>query len=193
MAEATLALNQLSQLKPLFEIFTSGKHLNRHQDQALWVELEQNHAAYEALFAALGYELRVDGRGFAWFHTEEATSTVSKSSRRLALFFMLLFEYQADQGLHLGKFHAWTLDGTLLQTLWEKNQALLEAEEIADPAALADVLNTGARYGFLAAVDQRWHLLPAVHRYLDRFQELADQLREQDAADAALGQWDEAP
>jgi hypothetical protein len=184
-------LSALPQLRALFEHLNAGRHLNRHHDHALWVDLEQNQATYEVLFSALGYALRIDGRGFAWFHGAEATSSVSRNSRRLALFFLLLFEYQADQGLHLGKFHSWTLDRALLDTLWEKNKALLETEEISDPEALADVLRIGERYGIVAREQQRWQLLPAAYRYLDHFEELAAALREQEAADAALAQWED--
>ena len=184
---STLRLEALSQLRGLFEALNSGRHLNRYHDTALWADLEEHRGAYVSLFEALGYQLRVDERGFAWFHTGEASSTVSKGSRKLALFFMLLFEYQADQGRHLGKFHAWILDTALLDTLWERNQALLGAEEIANPEALRDVVSTGIRYGFMASERTGgWRLLPAVYRYLDHFEELAEQLRGRMQADAKV-------
>jgi hypothetical protein len=183
----TLRLEDLSQLRGLFEALNSGRHLNRYYDPALWADLEEHRGAYVALFEALGYQLRVDERGFAWFHTGEVSPTVSKGSRKLALFFMLLFEYQADQGRHLGKFHAWILDNTVLNTLWERNQDLLGAEEMADPEALRDVVNTGIRYGFMAPEKAGgWLLLPAVYRYLDHFEELAEQLRGQIQSDAKV-------
>ncbi len=183
----TLRLEDLSQLHGVFEALNSGRHLNRYQDPALWADLDEHREAYVALFEALGYQLRVDERGFAWFHTGEASATVSKGSRKLALFFMLLFEYQADQGRHLGKFHAWILDTTVLDTLWERNQDLLVAEEMADPEALRDVVNTGTRYGFIAPeTTGGWRLLPAVYRYLDHFEELAEQQRGRMQADAMV-------
>ena len=183
----TLRLEDLSQLRGLFEALNSGRHLNRYQDPALWADLDEHRDAYVALFEALGYQLRVDERGFAWFHTGEASSTVSKGSRKLALFFMLLFECQADQGRHLGKFHAWIVDTAVLDTLWERNRDLLGAEEMADPEALRDVVNTGIRYGFIAPdTTGGWRLLPAVYRYLDHFEELSEQLRGQMQEDAMV-------
>ena len=183
----TLRLEALSQLRGLFEALNSGRHLNRYHEPALWSDLEEHREVYIALFEALGYQLRVDERGFAWFHTGEVSATVSKGSRKLALFFMLLFEYQADQGRHLGKFHAWILDPAVLDTLWERNQALLGAEEMAEPEALRDVVNTGIRYGFMAPETAGgWRLLPAVYRYLDHFEELAEQQRGQMQADAMV-------
>lgn len=105
-----LYLHKLPHLAELFSHFNAGRHLNRFNDAVLWVELEQEREAYTRLFAALGYELRIDERGFAWFHTDEASSTVSKTTRQLALLFMLIFEYQADAGLNLGRFTEWVLD-----------------------------------------------------------------------------------
>ena len=59
------ALSQMPALAELFRLFLSGKHLNRMAEPALWAELEQHEASYVGLFAALGFELRLDARGFA--------------------------------------------------------------------------------------------------------------------------------
>jgi hypothetical protein len=68
-------------LAELFRLFLSGKHLNRMAEPALWAELEQHEASYVGLFAALGFELRLDARGFAWFHS---TATPTATSARSA-------------------------------------------------------------------------------------------------------------
>lgn len=168
-----LYLHKLPHLAELFSHFNAGRHLNRFSDAALWVELEQEREAYIRLFAALGYELRIDERGFAWFHTDEASSTVSKTTRQLALLFMLIFEYQADAGLNLGRFTEWALDAALLDALIEKNAALLEAEELAERERLESLLRSASNYGFALADNARWYLQPAVFRYLDHFEALA--------------------
>ena len=80
----SLSLECMPSLAELFRLFLSGKHLNRIAEPALWVELEQQEDAYRSLFAALGYELRLDRRGFGWFHTAEANSIIGKTSRQLA-------------------------------------------------------------------------------------------------------------
>jgi hypothetical protein len=170
---APLDLNTMPRLRELFSLLNGGRHINRLADPALWAELEREAIQYEALFAALGYELRIDGRGYAWFHSAEASATVSKTTRQLALLFMLLFELQADAGQHLGRFADWQIDRALLAALWDKNQALLEAEGFADAEPLAQLLDAAARYGFAEAAPHGWRLLPAVFRYLDRFEELA--------------------
>lgn len=184
----TINLSQLPQLQELFKKLSSGAHLNRLQDTELWVDLESHHDKYEALFAALGFVLVLDGRGFAYFKTDQATPYTGKLTRRLALLLMLLFEYQADQGLHLFQFQQWRIDMTLLDKLWQQHHVILEAEEITSPQSLKDILDSAVRVGFLVFEDGTYKLLPAVHRYLDLFQELAqaerlDQAQEEKVQD----------
>lgn len=168
-----LYLHKLPLLSELFGFFNSGKHLNRMLEHRLWAELEREREAYELLFKSLGYNLRIDDRGFAWFHFDDASSNVSKTTRQLALLFMLLFEFQADIGLHLGRFTDWLIDDALLDALLEKNRLLLEAEGLADRDQLQQLLRAAGNYGFACAEGNAWRILPAVFRYLDRFEELA--------------------
>lgn len=60
-----LDLATMPSLAELFRLFLSGKHLNRVAEPALWAELEKQEGNYRSLFAALGYVLSVDARGFA--------------------------------------------------------------------------------------------------------------------------------
>ena len=168
-----LYLHKLPQLNEVFGFLNSGKHLNRLADHRLWVELERERSGYEMLFGALGYTLRVDDRGFAWFHFDDASSNVSKTTRQLALLFMLVFEFQADVGLNLGRFTDWLIDDKFLSALVEKNRMLLEAEGLADQDQIEQLLKTATNYGFTSTEVNSWRLLPAVFRYLDRFEELA--------------------
>ena len=168
-----IALPRMKSLADIFSRLNSGKHINRLSEPALWTELEEEHAAYEALFSALGFELSVDARGFAWFQFDEATSYVSKTTRQLALLFMVLFEYQADAGKNLQRFTDWLIDTALLEALVERNRPLLEAEELDSVESLVQVLKSATNYGFVQQAGAGWRLLPAVFRYLDRFEELA--------------------
>ena len=169
----TIDLTQLTQLQALFKTLSSGAHLNRLEDTGLWTELEKHYEQYQQLFSALGFTVVMDGRGFAYFKTEQASSNINKLSKRIALFLMLLFEYQADQGLHLFQFQQWRIDNALLQTLARHYHAILEAEEMADSLALKETLDRAVRVGFVLFDDDSYWLLPAVHRYLDLFEELA--------------------
>lgn len=168
----SLKLSNLSQLQPLFRLFNAGKHLNRLAEPVLWAELEQYEHDYLALFAALGYSLKIDGRGFAWFHNEDASSAVNKSSRQLALLFMMVFEYQADAGKAIGQFHEWIIDKALLLKLLDQYSDLLRAEEV-DESALIALMEAAVRYGFAIQEHAHWRLLPAVFRYLDHIEALA--------------------
>ena len=169
----SINLGSLPSLSDLFAHLHAGKHLNRLAQHALWAALEQEQAQYTALFAALGFDLRIDGRGFAWFHFEEGSAAVSKTTRQLALLFMLIFEFKADAGAHLSRFTDWRIDNDLLLGLLEKHQMLLAAENLADIDQLKQLMRSAATYGFATSEEAHWFLLPAVFRYLDRFEELA--------------------
>lgn len=169
-----LYLHKLPLLSEIFGFFNSGKHMNRMADHRLWAELERERDAYELLFKHLGYNLRIDDRGFAWFHFDDASSNVSKTTRQLALLFMLLFEFQADIGLHLGRFTDWVIDDALLDAILEKNRLLLEAESLADRDQLQQLFRAAGNYGFASSEGNTWRILPSVFRYLDRFEELAN-------------------
>jgi hypothetical protein len=169
----TIDLKQLTQLQALFKVLSSGAHINRLQETELWMDLEKHYASYESLFSALGFSLVMDGRGFAYFKTEQASSYTGKLTRRVALLLMLLFEYQADQGLHLFQFQHWRIDVPLLEKLSQHYHAMLEAEDMADVQSLKETLDRAARVGFALCDDGSFLLLPAVHRYLDLFEELA--------------------
>ena len=176
-------LKTLSHLPELFKKLSSGNHLNRLGDAELWVALENHQADYDALFAALGFVLVVDGRGFAYFKTDQASAYTGKLTRRLALLLMLLFEYQADQGLHLFQFQQWRIDTVLLDALWQHYHAVLDAEEINQPM-LKEIFDSAARIGFMTISDGAYGLLPAVYRYLDLFEELASAKREEPAIES---------
>ena len=169
---STFNLEQMPALAELFRLFLSGKHLNRMADPALWAELEQQESAYTALFFALGYELRLDGRGFAWFHTQEGSSNISKTSRQLALLFMVIFDTQANAGKPLIRFTDWLIDREWLAEIHEQHQDVLNAEGI-NPDGLVDLINRASTLGFATVEPVGWRLLPAVCRYLDHFEALA--------------------
>ena len=182
MSTDQLRLDQLPGLANFFRLFNSGKHLNRASEPALWAELEREQDAYTSLFKSLGFDLAFDGRGYAWFYTEDASQYTSKTSRQLALLFMVLFEFQADAGKPLLRFSDWPIDRGLLYEVYEKNRDLLEAEEL-DSSGLFALLGTAERYGFAISNSRHWRLLPAVCRYLDHFEELAQSNIDEQATD----------
>lgn len=168
----TLHLGRLPSLGPLFELFNAGKHLNHIAEPVLWAELEKEQEQYQELFGRLGFTLRVDRRGFAWFHFDNASSNVSRTTRQLALLFMLLFELKADEGMHLHRFGDWIIDRAVLAKLLERGHDLLLAEGL-DEESLVGLLDRACAYGFAESAAGGWRLLPAVWRYLDHFVKLA--------------------
>jgi hypothetical protein len=167
-----VTLAQMPVLAELFRLFLSGKHLNRVAEPALWAELEQWEADYVALFAALDFDLRLDARGFAWFHSGDASSNIGKISRQLALLFMVIFDAQANAGKALQRFGDWLIDSAWLAEVYRQQQDLLDAEGL-HPDALVDLLDRACSLGFAVAEPAGWRLLPAVCRYLDHFEDLA--------------------
>ena len=182
MSSDHFQLDQLPSLANFFRLFNSGKHLNRVSEPALWAELERDQDAYTSLFQSLGFELAFDGRGYAWFDTEDASQNTSKTSRQLALLFMVLFEFQADAGKPLLRFADWRIEKGLLNEVYEKNRDLLDAEEL-DNSGLLALLGTAERYGFAISNSGHWRLLPAVCRYLDHFEELAQSKTDEQGTD----------
>jgi len=166
------ALTQMPALAELFRLFLSGKHLNRVAEPALWAELERQEASYVGLFAALGFELRLDARGFAWFHSGDANSNIGKTSRQLALVFMVIFDAQANAGKALQRFADWLIDRALLDEIYKQQHDMLDAEGL-NPDTLEDLLGRACTLGFAVAEPAGWRLLPAVCRYLDHFEALA--------------------
>ena len=164
-------LSQMPALPELFRLFLSGKHLNRMSEPALWAELEKQEASYVGLFAALGFDLRLDSRGFAWFHSD-ANSNIGKISRQLALLFMVIFDAQANAGRPLQRFTDWLIDSAWLAEVYKQQQDLLDAEG-HNPDTLVDLMGRACSLGFAVAEPAGWRLLPAVCRYLDHFEGLA--------------------
>lgn len=175
----TAPLAQMPALAELFRLFLSGKHLNRMAEPALWVELEKHEASYVDLFAALGFELRLDERGFAWFHSIDANSNIGKTSRQLALLFMVIFDAQANAGKALQRFTDWLIDREWLAEVYEQQKDLLDAEGLS-PDGLIDLIGRASTLGFAVPEPAGWRLLPAVCRYLDHFEGLAATSREND-------------
>lgn len=183
---SVVELSTLKLLSDLFGFLNAGKHLNRMAEPKLWEELDRERDSYTQLFKSLGYDLRLDERGFAWFHVQEASASVSKATRQIALLVMLIFEYKADAGFHLGRFTDWIIDEQLLKDIIEKHHLLLEAEGLASVEELEAILKTARNYGFAAEDGSHWRLLPAVFRYLDHFEELS-RIEEADLPELSQG------
>lgn len=169
----TINLDKLPYLQEILtRLSKNGEHINRASNAVLWANLEQEQSAYEALFTALGFDLRIDQRGFAWFNTTDSSASSNQTTRRLALFFMVLFEYQGDAGKPLGRFMDWRIDNELLTEVYNQHKNLLFAEGMT-PEDFPDLTKVAERFGFMRKEEGAFYLLPAVFRYLDHFETLA--------------------
>lgn len=176
-----IVLEKMPNLAELFRWFNAGKHLNRVSEPKLWFELEQKQNSYQNLFTALGYELRIDERGFAWFHNTESSFSVSKQSKELALLFMTILDTQADLGQALNLFTQWRIDTDLLVQVFEQHQELLAAENI-DLEGMHKLLERAESLGFSRQQNDYWELLPAVNRYLDHILALDKQKQDDETS-----------
>lgn len=167
----TIDLNALTKLSNVFKDLSNGKHINRVEDPSVWVELEEAREEYCSLFESLGFDLRIDGRGFAWFHNDEISSKIRKTSQQFALLFMVIFDAQADAGKPLMRFEEWPINRDLLKAAYELHQDVLQAENLSVDD-LFNLLERAARLGFARNEHGTWYLLPAVCRYLDHFEAL---------------------
>ena len=181
----TLELAQMPALAELFRMFLAGKHLNRIVEPTLWAELERHESSYTTLFAALGFNLCIDRRGFAWFHGTENNSGINKLNRHLALLFMIIFDAKANSGESLTRFLDWHIDRQWLAEIHEQNREMLEAEDISLDN-LTDLLGRANTLGFVMTKPSGWRLLSAVYRYLDKFEELANEIRADDDANIII-------
>jgi hypothetical protein len=168
-------LNTFNHSAVLFKKLSAGVHINRHHEGDLWIEIEQYGAEYQTLFSTIGFELIIDQRGFAYFKQEQSTSQTHKLSQQFALFLLLLFEYQADNGHNPYSFEQWYLDDKLIEQLWQKHTNLFKTESITDIEIIKDMLNSASRIHFVLKEQNYYRLLPAIQRYLDLFNELAEQ------------------
>lgn len=185
----------LEKLPCLEEIYTrlskKGEHINRASDALLWANLEQEQPAYELLFRSLGYDLRLDNRGFAWFHTSETSTSANQNTRRLALFFMVIFEFQGDAGKPLRRFVDWRIDRELLSEIYHRHKDVLFAEGIT-AEAFVEITRTAERFGFMRKEAGAHYLLSAVYRYLDHFESLADSISDDFGLDSEVALQDES-
>ena len=70
MIEKELVLTNLHRLSQLFHRMSRGYHLSVSSAPELWGELKRDEETYRTLFKALGYQLHVDPRNFAWLQSE---------------------------------------------------------------------------------------------------------------------------
>ena len=166
-------LTDLSELQTINKKLASGYHISE-QDTTLWQQLDQNIAAYHALFSALGHDLVHDARGFYYLGSDESTPSMGKISRAIALTIFILIEHYANQGKDpLRALFDDIADLELMQTLVQLNKHLFDQLEIFSGSELRkDVYLRMVRLGLAKEVEQGFVLLSPVYRYIDALMEV---------------------
>lgn len=178
MTAQLIDLAELGALEPLHRKMRMGMHIGRHNEPTLWAQLEANADTYTRLFEALGYQLSVDPRGFAWLQDDEREEASEdqkvKKVRRFALILLALFDYQTSAGLSLEEFTLWHLDDQLLRQVLDEHRDLLAQVDVTSVQAMGDELRSVSNWGFTMATEGGWQLLPAVRRFTDTFKHLGE-------------------
>ncbi len=168
-------LSQLSLLKAINKKLVSGYHISE-QDRELWQQLDQQIEQYAALFAALGYELVQDARGFVYLYADDATPSMGKTSRSFALTIYILIEHFANQGNDpINALFDQDIDLSLMQSLVQHNKHLFDQLEIFSGSDLRkDVFMRMVRLGVAKATEQGFLLQAPAYRYIDALLEIND-------------------
>ncbi|WP_406666285.1 condensin complex protein MksE [Gallaecimonas sp. GXIMD1310] len=161
----------LAELKALDEIhrkLAAGYHLSENEP-GLWLELSAQHSAYETLFAALGYDLRHDERGFFYFDSPDTSATMSKTSQWFALTLYCLVEDRADAGKDpLQSLFDESIGFAEMDALVSRHLALFEQLNVHSASDLRkEVFNRMLRLGFAREDGDGFRLLPPCHRFID--------------------------
>lgn len=161
-------LKELSQLAPIFRELFKGYHISQ-RDTELYAQLTNNQDQYRTLFAALGFELVCDRRGFYYFVPEQMGAQVNKTAQRLALFTFILVEHLADQGRDpLAVLDGGSLGRDELPPLLDKYRDLFLQAEVTSQEELEEkVMRRLTQLGFAREDNGAYRFLPPMHRFLD--------------------------
>ncbi len=186
-------LKDLPSSRLIYRKLISGCHLNRQPGDDLWRELEERHAAYIALFDAMGLTLNVNLiSGYAWLGSGRPSVRIARRVRKLSLLMLFYIEARAQERQRLDDVAEWTFTEQQLHDLMERNAVIVEAEGENPIAFVEDVLSSGLKLGFMRK-DGRdgYAFLPAAGRFLEVFRDL-QRLAEEEAQAAEDGAEEEA-
>ncbi|EKE73651.1 condensin complex protein MksE [Gallaecimonas xiamenensis] len=161
-------LAELKALEDIHRKLAAGYHLSE-TEPGLWLDLSAQHDAYAALFAALGYSLKHDERGFFYFDTPETSVNMSKTSQWFALTLYCLVEDFADAGKDpVNALFDNVLGFTEMDQLVSRHLPLFEQLNVQSASDLRkEVFNRMVRLGFAREEGDGFKLLAPCHRFLD--------------------------
>jgi len=178
-----IELDELAHLKAVFQTLLPGYHIS-NEDFGLYTELQNFESLYDALFRALGYELRADPRGFYYLLPEEGPMTMNVTTQKMALLTFLMVEYFADEGKDpYEAIVKSTHDApTLACALYERFGEMLKEGGIDSADAVEKCFATSfRRLGFATINGDVMHFRPPIVRLLDICVELGREKRHDEA------------
>lgn len=175
-------LSQLTSLTTIYQKLMSGFHITEN-DLILWQSLDQHLSSYQALFSGLGYNLIKDARGYFYFSTPDTSVTMTKTSRRIALFLYTLIEFWADKGYDpVAALFEQTLSRDTFEKLFHQNASIYEQIDITSPSDIRnEVIKRMVRLGFAKEIGKEYKLLAPCYRYIDAVMELSDKFSMSDS------------
>lgn len=82
-------------LDSIFQLLSRGRHISIEEGE-VWQLLNNSTSDYQEVFAALGFELVSDSRGYFYFHG--SSRGLSDGTEKVALFVYVLVDWLADNG-----------------------------------------------------------------------------------------------
>lgn len=168
-----IELDSLPKLKSVFHQLLSGRHLAT-DDFDLYHDMQDHETEYECLFAALGYQLRSDQRGF-YYMLPESDPVMNVTTRKMSLLVFLLVEHFADEGrdpvtaVTKGEHDL----PALAAALWEKDRQLLSEGGLASADAVEKCFASSfVSLGFARIDGNMLRFRPPIARFLDICMEL---------------------
>ncbi len=174
-------LSLMKSLMPTYQKLMSGFHITE-ANISLWQELDQYYIQYQQLFTGLGYTLIKDARGYFYFSSPDTTVTMTKTSRRIALFVYTLLEHWADRGYDpIGALFDQPLNKDVCRLVYDKNTTVFDQIDINNASDIQnEILKRMVRLGFAKEQGKEHRLLPSCYRYIDAVMELSDTLNQED-------------
>ncbi|TXI07678.1 MAG: hypothetical protein E6Q76_08170 [Rhizobium sp.] len=167
------ALRLPKHLPEAFEKLIRGRHLC--SQDAVYFDVHQNFATYQAVFAGLGYRLVEDAHGFVYVDRE---GSASEAVNQAVVFIWVLVDWMADNGLIINDvITTMTFEFEKLPHLaTDRYRGYMSQVNISSRDDLWDLLRfMDTRFGFLRSVSSydSFKLLPPVFRVLNVAMEIA--------------------
>lgn len=167
-------LAKLPHLGDVFQAFLRGRHIS-NEDFGLYHEVQDHETAYEALLAALGYELIADRRGYYYLIPRDGAMTMNATTQKMALAVFVLIDLLADLGRD--PVHVLTRGsleiGEIAAAMDERCGELLREGGIPGADGVAKLFSTVfRRLGFATINGNTLRFRPPIHRFLDVCEEV---------------------